>query len=47
MNKQLLILSNDLLSEYLEKAPQGLNLAFEGRFFIEILVSSLRLKIAN
>jgi hypothetical protein len=30
MNEQLLILSNDLLSEYLEKAPQGLNLAFEG-----------------
>jgi Fic family protein len=29
MNKQLLILSNDLLSEYLEKAPQGLNHAFE------------------
>jgi Fic family protein len=29
MNKQLLILSNNLLSDYLEKVPQGLNHAFE------------------
>jgi Fic family protein len=29
MNEKLLILSNDLLSEYLEKAPKGLNHAFE------------------
>lgn len=40
MNKQLLILSNDLLSEYLEKAPQGLNLAFEALKDAEISTDS-------
>ncbi|SIT15616.1 hypothetical protein [Belliella pelovolcani] len=29
MNKQLLILSNDLLSDYLGKVPEGLKYAFE------------------
>ncbi|MCH7401147.1 Fic family protein [Belliella kenyensis] len=40
MNKQLLILSNDLISEYLEKAPQGLNLAFEALKDAEISTDS-------
>lgn len=40
MNKQLLILSNDLLSVYLEKAPQGLNLAFEALKDAEISTDS-------
>jgi Fic family protein len=40
MNKQLLILSNDLLSEYLEKAPKGLNNAFEALKDAEISTDS-------
>ena len=40
MNEQLLILSNDLLSEYLEKAPKGLNNAFEALKDAEISTDS-------
>lgn len=40
MNDQLLILSNDLLSEYLEKAPKGLNHAFEALKDAEISTDS-------
>lgn len=40
MNKQLLILSNDLLSEYLEKVPKGLNHAFEALKDAEISTDS-------
>lgn len=40
MNDHLLILSNDLLSEYLEKAPKGLNLAFEALKDAEISTDS-------
>jgi Fic family protein len=40
MNEQLLILSNDLLSEYLEKSPKGLNHAFEALKDAEISTDS-------
>lgn len=40
MNKQLLILSNDLLSEYLEKAPKDLNHALEALKDAEISTES-------
>ena len=40
MNKKLLILGNGLLSEYLEKAPQGLDLAFEALKDAEISTDS-------
>jgi Fic family protein len=40
MIDQLLILSNDLLSEYLEKAPKGLNHAFEALKDAEISTDS-------
>ncbi|MGY6744502.1 MAG: Fic family protein [Cecembia sp.] len=40
MNKQLLILGNDLLSEYLEKVPKDLNHAFEALKDAEISTDS-------
>lgn len=40
MKKQLQILSNDLLSEYLERAQKGLNLAFEALKDAEISTDS-------
>lgn len=40
MDKQFLILSDDLLSEYLEKVPKGLNHTFEGLKDAEISTDS-------